>query len=76
MYCFLLFLQLLGDEVRVVSMFYCNDNRFMDLYYVVEYVYIVMQDWFLNGDYKRKYGLRVKKIFYFCRFREYFFEFF
>lgn len=48
MYCFLLFLQLLGDEVRVVSMFYCNDNRFMDLYYVVEYVYIVMQDWFLK----------------------------
>lgn len=37
MYCFLLFLQLL-DEVRVVSMLYCDDNRFMDLYYVVEYV--------------------------------------
>lgn len=70
MYCFLLFLQLLDDEVRVVSMLYCDDNRFMDLYYVVEYVL------FLNGDYKRKYGLRVFKIFYFCRFREYFFEFF
>lgn len=69
MYCVLLFLQLL-DEDRVVSILYCDDNRFMDLYYVVEYVL------FLNGDYKRKYGLRVKKIFYFCRFREYFFEFF
>lgn len=70
MYCFLLFLQLLDDEVRVVSMLYCDDNRFMDLYYVVEYVL------FLNGDYKRKYGLRVFKIIYYCRFREYFFEFF
>lgn len=67
MYCFLLFLQLLDDEVRVVSMLYCDDNRFMDLYYVVEYVL------FLNGDYKRKYGLRVKKNFLFLQIQRIFF---